>query len=120
MRRQTAPDSPLGAHVRAAGLGLGPAGARLGESASCFRFIVMVSVPTGLLLFAVLRRARPLLPLRVAMCGALGVAALAAFVLQFFHPFDVTLIDLAMHALAVVLVIGIAGLFRRVTLSPAA
>ena len=56
----------------------------------------------------------------MALCGALGVAALAAFVLQFFHPFDVTLIDLAMHALAVVLVIGIAGLFRRVTLSPAA
>ena len=102
------------------GLGLGPAGHRLGESTGCFRFILAVSVPTALLLFAVLRRARPLLPLRVALCGALGVAALAAFVLQFFHPFDVTLIDLAMHALAVVLVVGIAGLFRRVTLSPAA
>lgn len=102
------------------GLGLGPAGDRLGESGSCFRFILMVSVPTAVLLFTVLRRARPLQPLRVALCGALGVAALAAFVLEFFHPFDVTLIDLAMHALAVVLVIGVAALFRRVSLSPAA
>jgi hypothetical protein len=101
------------------GLGIGPAGARLGESTHCFRFILAVSVPVALLLFAVLRRAHPLLPLRVALCGALGVAALAAFVLQFFHPFDVTLIDLAMHALAMVLVIGLAGLFRQVALSPA-
>ena len=101
------------------GLGLGPAGARLGESTHCFRFILAVSVPVAVLLFAVLRRSRPLLPLRVALCGALGVAALAAFVLQFFHPFDVTLIDLSMHALAVVLIIGSAGLFRRTVLSPA-
>jgi hypothetical protein len=101
------------------GLGLGPAGARLGESGSCFKFIVIVSVPAAALLFIVLRRARPLQPLRVALCGALGVAALAAFVLQFFHPFDVTVIDLAMHALAVVVVVGIAALLRRTALSPA-
>ena len=95
------------------GLGLGPAGDRLGESSGCFKFIVMVSVPLTLLLFVALRRARPLAPLPVALCGALGVAALAAFVLQFFHPFDITDIDLVMHALAVVLVIGAAALFRR-------
>jgi hypothetical protein len=95
------------------GLGLGPAGDRLGESSGCFKFIVMVSVPLTLLLFVALRRARPLAPLPVALCGALGVAALAAFVLQFFHPFDITVIDLVMHALAVVLVIGAAALFRR-------
>jgi hypothetical protein len=95
------------------GLGLGPAGERLGESSSCFRFIVVASVPLALLLFAALRRARPLAPLPVALCGALGVAALVAFVLQFFHPFDVTIIDLAMHALGVLVVIGAAALFRR-------
>ncbi len=100
------------------GLGLGPAGDRLGESGSCFKFILIVSLPTAALLFLALRRARPLLPLRVALSGALGVAALAAFVLMFFHPFDVTLIDLAMHALAVVLVVSLAGLLRRVAFSP--
>ena len=101
------------------GLGLGPAGARLGESSGCFKFIVIVSVPTAALLFIALRRARPLLPLRVALSGALGVAALAGFVLQFFHPFDVTLIDLAMHALAVALIVGVAALLRRAALAPA-
>jgi hypothetical protein len=101
------------------GLGLGPAGARLGESSGCFRFILMVSLPTAALLFLALRRARPLRPLPVALSGALGVAALAAFVLAFFHPFGVTLIDLAMHALAVGIVIALAALLRRIALSPA-
>jgi hypothetical protein len=102
------------------GIGLGAAGARLGESAGCFKFILMVSVPLAALLFLVLRRARPLMPLRVALCGALGVAALAAFVLQFFHPFEVTLVDLAMHALAVTLIVAVAALVNRSALSAAA
>lgn len=101
------------------GLGLGPAGDRLGESSSCFRFIVIVSLPIAATLFLVLRRARPLLPLRVALNGALGVAALVAFVLMFFHPFGVTLIDLGMHALAVVVVVALAALLRRTALAPA-
>lgn len=101
------------------GLGLGPAGARLGESGSCFRFILMVSVPLAVVLFAALRRARPLAPLPVALCGALGVAALAAFVLQFFHPFDVTVTDLALHALAISVVVGAAAVLRSRTLASA-
>lgn len=101
------------------GLGLGPAGDRLGESSGCFRFILMVSLPVAATLFLVLRRARPLLPLRVALSGALGVAALAAFVLMFFHPFDVTAIDLGMHALAILVVVALAALLRRTALAPA-
>jgi hypothetical protein len=95
------------------GSGLGPAGQRLGESSHCFVFIVLVSTPLALLLYAVLRRARPLEPLPVALSAALGVAALAAFVLQFFHPFDTTLIDLAAHLAAVAVVVAVAGLSRR-------
>jgi hypothetical protein len=95
------------------GGGLGPAGHRLGESSHCFIFIVAVSTPLALLLYAVLRRARPLEPLPVALSAALGVAALAAFVLQFFHPFDTTVIDLAAHLAAVGLLVALAGLSRR-------
>jgi len=94
------------------GSGMGPAGARLGESPHCFEFILIISIPLGILLFAVLRRARPLAPLPVALCGALGVGALAAFVLQFFHPFEVTVVDLALHALAVAVTVGLAALVR--------
>jgi len=95
------------------GAGLGPAGDRLGESSHCFMFIVLVSAPLAVLLYAVLRRARPLEPFPVALCAALGVAALAAFVLQFFHPFDTTVIDLSAHLAAVAVVVALAGLSRR-------
>jgi hypothetical protein len=95
------------------GLGWGPAGDRLGESMHCFRFILLVSVPLALLLYLVLRRARPLQPLPVALCAALGVAALAAFVLQFFHPFDSTATDLIMHAAAIAVVLALAAASRR-------
>lgn len=95
------------------GLGLGAAGERLGESPHCFAFIVAVSVPLAALLFLALRRARPLQPLPVAMCAALGVAALAAFTLQFFHPFDTTVIDFAFHATAVLVVLALAAATRR-------
>ena len=96
------------------GLGLGPPGNRIGESSHCFAFIIGASVPLTLLLYAVLRRARPLDPLPVALTAALGVAAIAAFALQFFHHFDVTAIDLAMHLAAVLCVVAIAGASRRV------
>jgi len=79
----------------------GPDGWAIGESAQCFRFILVVSLPLGIALLLMLRRARAIAPVRVAALGALGVAALAAFVLQFFHPFDVTFMDLAIHLIAV-------------------
>jgi Negative regulator of sigma F len=77
----------------------------LGQSTSCFLFIVGFSVPLAVSLLFVLRRAAPLAPLRVAAMGALGVAALSAAALQFFHPFDVTFLDLGVHLFAVLLVI---------------
>ena len=97
-----------------AGVGWGPPGDHMGETVRCFRFIVIVSVPLALLLYLVLRRARPLQPLPVALSAALGVAALAAFILQFFHPFDSTAIDLAMHFGAVLTIIAAAAAARRV------
>jgi len=96
------------------GLGLGTVGERFGESPGCFLFIVVTSLPLALGLGWLLRRARPLEPLPVALLGALGVAALAGFVLQFFHPFDTTVIDLLFHAAAVGTVLALAGGARRI------
>jgi hypothetical protein len=95
------------------GLGVHSADGPVGESAHCFVFITAVSVPLAIGLFWMLRRARPLAALPVAALGTLGVAATAAFVLQFFHPFDVTVIDLALHLAAIGLVVLIGTLFRR-------
>jgi Negative regulator of sigma F len=93
----------------------GQGGGSIGESLHCFMFILGASVPLGAALFAALRRAHPIDPLPVATLGTLGVAASAAFVLEFFHPFDVTVIDLTLHfaAVGIVMALGI-GLRRRV------
>jgi hypothetical protein len=91
----------------------GPDGWTLGPTANCFRLILAFSVPLAASLVLLLRRARPLAPVKVAAMGGLGVAAVAAFVLQFFHPFDVTFMDLAVHAVAVAIVVAaVAGLER--------
>ena len=92
-------------------------GWRLGESSHCFLFLLAVGIPlAGLLLFS-LRRARPLQPRLAATIGAVGVAALSAFLLQFFHPFDVTLLDLGAHLAALAVLIGVFALSGRRTLA---
>ncbi len=91
----------------------GPDGWELGESAHCFRFILAVSVPLGISLMLLLRRSHPLAPVRVAAIGGLGIAALAACLLQFFHPFDVTLLDLSVHVVAIAIVIATTSLWAR-------
>jgi hypothetical protein len=78
---------------------------RIGESGHCFVFILGVGVPLSLTLLLALRRARPIAPRRVAVVGALGASSLTAFLLQFFHPFDLTLMDLAIHAIGVAVVV---------------
>jgi len=80
----------------------------VGESAMCFMFIVAVGLTLALLLFWPLRKARPLQPGIVVLTGGLGVAGLASFLLQFFHPFDVTFMDLGLHVAAVAVLLGIA------------
>lgn len=87
----------------------GPDGWSLGESPKCFAWIVGFGLTLGIALMIALRRARPLAPVLPAAVGGLGVAALAAFLLQFFHPFDVTFMDLGLHAAAVIIVVLIIG-----------
>jgi len=91
----------------------------IGHSMDCLGFILAVSLPLGGLLIWRLSRASPIEPLPVALLGGLGTAALAAFLLQFFHPFAVTFIDLGVHVAAILLVVGVAALLNRRTLSPA-
>jgi hypothetical protein len=92
---------------------VGPSGWELGESANCLAFILAVSVPLSVSILIALRRAHPLEPVRVAALGALGVAALAAAALQFFHPFDVTFMDLGVHLGTIGLVILVTCAIER-------
>ncbi len=97
----------------------GGVGWELGESMHCLLFIVATSALLAPLLIWRLARAKPIDPLPVALLGGLGVAAISAFVLQFFHPFTVTFIDLAVHLVAILIVVGAVGLVNRRALAPA-
>ena len=96
----------------------GPNGWRLGGG-DCLVFILAAGVPIGGLMLWRLSRARPIDPFPVALLGGLGAAALAAFLLQFFHPFGLTVVDLGLHFAAVLIVVALAALSRRRTLAPA-
>lgn len=88
----------------------GPSGASKDADHACLVFIVAVGVPLTLSLLIVLRRAAPLEPVQTALLAALGAGALGAFILQFFHPFDVTFLDLGFHLAGVGLLLVIAAL----------
>jgi hypothetical protein len=109
------PAGPFLLWIGASGLGClsHGIGADSRESAHCFVFIAAVSVPLAASLLWMLRSARPIAPLPVAALGAIGAAATAAFLLEFFHPFDVTVIDLALHLAAFALVIVVLIVLRR-------
>jgi hypothetical protein len=79
--------------------------ATMHDADGCFTFIVGLSIPLSILTVLMIRRACPLRPNLTAATGGLAVAAAAATLLTFFHPHDASAIDLAMHALAVTLVV---------------
>lgn len=97
----------------------GGANWELGESMHCLIFILATSAVLAPLLIWRLARAKPINPLPVALLGGLGVAATSALVLQFFHPFAVTFIDLAVHLVGILIVVGAVGLLNRRALDSA-
>jgi hypothetical protein len=92
--------------------------ADLSEARDCLMFIVGLSVPLSALLILMLRRACSLQPGLTAAVAGLAVAAAAATLLNFFHPFDAAATDLAVHAAAVALVIAVNRAFSGRLLAP--
>lgn len=112
------PLPPLLLWLGASGLGclrgwLAPAAnlAEPEEMRGCFVFLMGVSLPLSVLLVLMLRRACPLRPNLTAALGGLAAAAAAAALLVPFHPHDATATDLLVHLVAVLLVVGLNGLF---------
>lgn len=78
----------------------------------CTKCLVFITGTSALLAGPVawrLSRAAPLDAMRVSLLAGLGIGALSAFLLHFFHPFDVTLVDLGVHVGAIMLVTGAMG-----------
>ncbi len=79
--------------------------ATMGETRDCLVFIVGLSVPLSAVLILMLRRACSLAPVLTATMAGLASAAAAATLLNFFHPYDAAATDLAVHLVAVGLVV---------------
>ena len=80
----------------------------------CFAFVMLAGLPTTTFLLWRLQRGRPLDAWLTMGMGALGAAGLAAALLQFFHPFPITLMDLGVHLAAVALIVAGGGLAGRI------
>jgi hypothetical protein len=76
-----------------------------GQPEHCLIYILGISLPLSLLLIVMLRRGLSLRPNLTAIIGGLACASAAATLLNFIHPYDAAATDLAVHALAVVIVI---------------
>lgn len=86
-------------------------GTSLVEVGECFAVILGVSIPVSALMITMLRRAAPLRPSPVAAMGGLAAAAAAGAALILVHPHNSTVLDLAIHAGCICLVIAANRLF---------
>ena len=85
----------------------------------CLSLIFAISLPLTAAMILMVRRARPLRPLRVAVLGGLAASAAAATLLVLVHPHDSAVLDLAAHAVAVGVIIGLNVLLGGRLLVPA-
>jgi len=91
----------------------GAEGFVLGTSFGCFLTILGTSVPLGLFLGRVLRYAAATRPLETMTMGALGIAALSATGLSFYHELDATIMILIWHGGSTLIVIAATRLIGR-------
>ena len=87
--------------------------ATLVETRHCLPSILLLSVPLMVLMVAMLRRACPLRPNLTALVSGVAIAAASATLLNFFHPYDASVADLAVHLVAVLLVVAVNQLLWR-------
>jgi hypothetical protein len=99
---------------------LGRGGVHLGEAASCFATLILISTPLSLAMFLMMRQAGPLRPALVTLSGALAVAAMTATALSLFHQLDATVLVLLWNLGTAALFTGLAGMFGEKLYGPAA
>ena len=100
-------------------VGPGAGDTALVETRHCLQSILVLSVPLMVLMVAMLRRACPLRPNLTALVSGVAIAAASATLLNFFHPYDASAADLAVHLVAVLLVIAINQLLWRRSIATA-
>lgn len=96
-----------------------PAGAPvLAESVNCLETILMASIPLALVLWLMLRQAKPLRPASTAWIGGLAVAAFADMAHLLIHAIDASLLVLVVNLVPVIVIVMLGGLLGRRMLDP--
>ena len=95
-----------------------PAGAPVvPDSIRCLETLIMASLPLGLVLWIMLRRARPLRPAATAWIGALAVAAFADTAHLLIHVVEASALVLVINLVPVGLILLLGGLLGRRSLA---
>jgi hypothetical protein len=92
---------------------IGPDGVRLGSTLECFATLLITTIPSAVVLFAMLRDTARLYPTMVGMTGGLAVAGIAATALSLLHELDATVMVLLWNLGAAALIVVLAGAFGR-------
>jgi hypothetical protein len=92
---------------------IGPDGVRLGSTLECFATLLITTVPTAVVLFAMLRHEARLHPTMVGMMGGLAVAGIAATALSLLHELDATVMVLLWNLGAAALIVVLGGALGR-------
>ena len=91
-----------------------PAGAPIvADSVQCLETIAMASAPLALVLWLMLRRARPLRPIGTAWLGSLAVAAFADTAHLLIHVIEASLLVLVVNLAPAMLIVGLGWLVGR-------
>jgi hypothetical protein len=83
------------------------------EAGRCLAFLLGVSAPLFAVILLMLWRFAQPMPARVLAMGGLASAGAAASLLALVHPHDAPLLDIGVHALALVVLIGTGALAAR-------
>jgi hypothetical protein len=85
---------------------------------NCLETIVMASVPLAVVLWLMLRRAKPLRPASTAWIGGLAVAAFADMAHLLIHVIEASLLVLVVNLMPVIVIVMLGGLVGRRVLDP--
>jgi hypothetical protein len=90
---------------------LGAGGVRFGSTMECFATLLLTSLPSAAMLFAMLRHAARLHATVVALMGGLATAGIASTALALLHEIDATVMVLLWHLGAAALIVALSGTF---------
>jgi len=90
------------------------------DSVRCLETITLASVPLAVVLWLMLRRARPLRPTGTAWMGGLAVAGFADMAHLMIHAVEASALVLVVNLVPVALIVALGGLVGRLALAPRA